>query len=589
MDDSAWTIAAIFMAGLAGFASGRLRHDLVAILMLLAAVALGLVAPTQAFAGFGDPVVVTVGCVMVLSAAVARAGVLKVALTPFRGVLSTERGIVVLFCMLCAIASAFINNIGALALLLPAALSACRAAAVSPSRILMPMAFASLLGGLSTVIGTPPNLIISDIRANLGGAPFSMFDFAPVGAGVALIAIVAMVLSRKLIPVRLAAGAEPLSFKVIDYLFELRVGDKEREAPLTVGDVRNLVEGQDRISVHAIDRDGIIYVAPADWRSLLPGDIIQTEGRAPVIATASEKLGLEVVAEEVAKGLEAATFECVVPDRTPLVYAETPRRTLSAAGAALLAVSRSGRAVTRRLDELRLQPGDVLLLQASNNSKQGIIESFRLLPLAERPLEFGGGKPDWRAPAVLAAAVVAATTGIAPLAVALLTGIAALALLGRVTGRVYADIDWSILLLLGCLIPVAESFSELGAGDGIAAWISGLTSGASPVLVIGVMLATTMAVTPFLNNAAAVLIMAPIAAQVGTHTNVPLDAMLMAVAVGASCDFLTPIGHQSNTLVMGPGGYRFLDYTRFGAPVSVLVLIVGSLLIQLVWGGAASG
>jgi di/tricarboxylate transporter len=559
-----------------------MRHDLVAILMLLASIAFGLVAPGDAFAGLGDPVVITVAGVMVMSATIARSGILRLALAPFRGLLTLEVGIAVTFSLLCAVASAFMNNVGALAVLLPAALSACRSASVSPSRVLMPMAFASLLGGLVTLIGTPPNVIIAGIRTEHVGAPFGMFDFAPVGGILALAGVIALLTSLRLLPRRVRAGGEPLLFKVADYLFEVRVPAGGRAASLTVDDLRSAgADGE--LSVHAIDRGGIVFAAPAGGRRLQPGDIVQLEGRAPAVQIAVERLGLEIVGGRDNDVLEAAVLECVVTERSSLVATLNPGTQLGRAGAALLAVSRGGRAAVERLNRFRLVAGDVVLLQAPEDLKAEIIEKFALLPLAERALELGARKLDWRPVATLAAAIGASALGVTSLSVALLCAVAALALLGLVDQKSYKDIDWSVIVLLAALLPVAQAFSTVGAGAAVAEWLATVGTSAAPYVLIGATLGATMAVTPFLNNAAAVMIMAPIAAQVGLETDVKVDAMLMAVAVGASCDFLTPIGHQSNTLVMGPGGYQFLDYARLGAPLSILVLIAGTLLVTLFW------
>ncbi|MBI1250424.1 MAG: SLC13 family permease [Alphaproteobacteria bacterium] len=574
-------IALILLGGLSLFATGRMRHDLVAILMLLTAVSFGFVAPQNAFSGFADPVVVTVAAVMALSAAIARSGVLRWALHPMRRLLVTEFALSATFSLLCAIASAFMNNVGALALLMPAALAACRTASISPSRVLMPMAFASLLGGLATLIGTPPNVIIARLRADYGDAPFRMFDFAPVGALTALAGVAAMLVLLRAIPRRLPSKGEQLLFRVSDYLFEVRV--REREKPLTVGDVRAPNADGETLSVHAIDRQGMVFAAPGDWRPLRTGDIVQLEGRAPLVQAALETHDLELVGGAEDDLLEAALFECVVQERTPLVLAPDARARLSRAGAALVAVSRGGRAIVERLDSIRLQAGDVVLLQAQESAKPDIIERFALLPLAERPLELTRAKADWRPIAALAAAIAAAAFNLAPLQIALLAAIAALALLGRLNQHAYRDIDWSIVLMLAALIPVATAFSDLGAGETIAGWVAAAVHGQSTTIIVAAVLGATMLVTPFLNNAAAVLIMGPIAAQVGAASGVSIDAMLMAVAIGASCDFLTPIGHQSNTLVMGPGGYQFFDYARFGAPLSLVVLIVATALIVRFW------
>lgn len=576
-------ISLIFVAGLVGFSTDRLRHDLVALLMLAVCLVLGLVPAAQAFTGFADPVVVTVAAVMIVSAAISRSGVLAYALRPFQRWMRAETGIAIVYSLLCGVASAFMNNVGALALLLPAALATCRSAKVSPSRILMPMAFASLLGGLVTLIGTPPNVILAELRADYGKPAFGMFDFAYVGLPLALVGVVLTILMVRFLPSRAASEGEPLKFRVADYLFELRVPQSASNA-LTVEKLASVGAGEDRLAVHAIDRGGVLVTAPRLNRPLLAGDIIQVEGRAPVVEAAIERLGLEIASDVEDDLLEGSFIECVVTDRSSLISRPDAAEFLAQHDASLVAVSRRGKSIASGLSALRLQAGDVLLLQASSERTSDLARIFDLLPLAERQLNLRVSAKDWLPVLALLVAIFAASIGIFGLAVALLVAVVGLGLTGRLKGNVYGNIDWPIIVLLAALIPVAQAFGQSGAGEAIANVISSVGGGQPEWVLVGIALGLTMAVTPFLNNAAAVLIMGPIAAQTGIETGVPVDAMLMAVAIGASCDFLTPIGHQSNTLVWGPGGYRFSDYARVGAPLTLLVLVFGTFLITTVWG-----
>lgn len=576
-------ISAIFAAGLVGFATDKVRHDLVALLMLSTCVALGLVSADHAFAGFSDPVVITVGAIMIISAAIARSGVLAYALHPFQRWMRAETGVAVIYAVLCGVASAFMNNVGALALLLPAALATCRTAKVSPSRILMPMAFASLLGGLVTLIGTPPNVILAEMRRGYGGPPFGMFDFALVGLPLAVAGIVLTLLLVRFLPIRASSEGEPLKFRVADYLFELRVPANAKKS-FTVEALASIGSGDDRLAVHAIDRRGILVTAPRLSRSLMPGDIIQVEGRAPIVEAALQRLGLELASDVEDDLLDDAFFEFVVTEQSMLVAHDAPLALLAGKGAALVALSRRGKSIAAGLSAMRLHAGDVILLQIEPARTAELAHAFSLLPLAERPLRLRVSAKDWLPVAALVGAIIAASTGVSGLAAALMLALAALGLAGRLRGHVYQDIDWSIIILLAAIIPVAQTYSESGADEAVAGFI-GVVGKGQPVWVpVGLALGLTMAVTPFLNNAAAVLIMGPIAAKTGMETDVPVDAMLMAVAIGASCDFLTPIGHQSNTLVWGPGGYRFSDYARVGAPLTLLVLVLGTALITAIWG-----
>ncbi len=576
-------ISVIFLIGLIGFSIEKIRHDLVALCMLAAVIVLGLIPADKAFLGFADPVVITVAAVMIMSAAISRSGILALALQPFTRWMHRETGVVIVYSVLCGTASAFMNNVGALALLLPAALASCRSAKVSPSRVLMPMAFSSLLGGLVTLIGTPPNVILAELRGDYGASAFGMFDFAYVGLPLAIVGIGVTILLVKFLPIRMAEVAEPLKFRIADYLFELRVPAQFASA-LTVDTVASVGEGDDRLAVHAIDRGGILVTAPRQSRNLLAGDIIQVEGRAPIVELALERLGLEIASDQEDDLLEGSFIECVVTDKSALIGAEQPRIALAEQGAALVALSRRGKNVATGLSKMSLQAGDVILLQTDLAHTSELAKLFDLLPLAERPIRLKVTAKDWIPPLALLAAIITASFGVTSLAISLLLGVTLLGLTGRLSTSVYQDVDWPIVILLGALIPVAQAFGDSGAGKSIADMIANVGTGQSEWVLIMIALGLTMAVTPFLNNAAAVLVMAPIAAQTGLDTGVPVDAMLMAVAIGASCDFLTPIGHQSNTLVWGPGGYRFSDYARIGFPLSLMVLFIGTFLIYAVWG-----
>jgi di/tricarboxylate transporter len=570
----------IFGAGLIGFATERIRHDLVALLMLAASVLLGLVPAQNAFSGFGDPAVITVAAVMVLSAAVSRSGMLERLLRPLQPLLSREAGIAIVYALLTGAASSVMNNVGAVALLLPAALGSCRAAHVSPSRVLMPMAFASLLGGLVTLIGTPPNILLADLRADQGGEPFAMFDFARVGLPLAIVGIAMTLLLVRLLPVRAERDEQPLKFRIADYLFELRVPD-DASADLTVQRLATTMPGADRLEVHAIDRGGLLVAVPRASRRLLPGDIVQVEGRAPVVEQAMTRWGLQIAGETEDNLLAGAFAEFVVTDGSPLASNPAASAVLADQGAALVAVSRRGKAIAEALVP---QAGDVLLLQLAADQVPAVAAAMGLLPLADRPIKLGLGPRDLLPVLALLGAIGAAGFGITSLGLALLLGVIVLALAGRLPADAYRDIDWPVILLLAALIPVATAFGRSSIADALAAGLAGLGDGRPAWLLVGGVLAATMAVTPFLNNAAAVLIMAPIAASAGQASGVPVDAMLMAVGVGASCDFLTPIGHQSNVLVWGPGGYQFGDFARIGAPISLMVLLLGTPLILWTWG-----
>jgi di/tricarboxylate transporter len=570
----------VFGAGMAGFASNRIRHDLVALLMLAACVLLGLVPAREAFAGFSDPAVITVACIMLISAAVSRSGVLERLLRPLQPLLGRETTIAAIYALLCGTASSVMNNVGALALLLPAALGSCRAAQVSPSRVLMPMGFASLLGGLVTMVGTPPNILLADLRAELTGTGFALFDFARVGLPLALVGTVMTIMLVRLLPVQAQRDDQPLQFRVADYLFELRV-------PHGVADdltVERLAAGDDGLQVHAIDRGGMLVTAPRATRRLLPGDVVQVEGRAMAVERVVARWGLEIASDAEDDLLEDALAEFVVVDPSPLAGNPQAGQLLAQQGAALVAISRRGKAIAEGIAAQQPQAGDVLLLQLADDQRPGVAERLGLLPLAPRPLRLGLGARDLLPVLVLLGAILAAATGAMALATALLLGVLLLALAGRLSADAYRAIDWPVIVMLAAMLPVAATFGKSDLAGRLADLLAALGQGQPAWLMVAMVLALTMAVTPFVNNAAAALIMAPMAVSAGAANGIGSDAMLMAVGVAASCDFLTPIGHQSNTLVWGPGGYQFGDYARIGAPISLMVLILGTPLILWAWG-----
>lgn len=576
-------ILMIFAGGLIGFATERIRHDVVALLMLVTSVLLGLVPAREAFSGFGDTAVITVAAVMLLSAAVSQSGVLQWLLRPLQPLLGSDTGIGAIYATLCGAASAVMNNVGAVALFLPAAITSCRAAKVSPSRVLMPMAFASLLGGLVTLIGTPPNILLARVRADYGGKPFEMFDFAWVGLPLAVAGIILTLLLVRLLPVRADQTETPLKFRIADYLFELRV-PPGASTELTVESLAATGSSTDRLAVHAIDRGGMLVTAPRATRRLLPGDIVQVEGRAPVVEQALLRWGLQLATETEDDLLEAAFSEFVITDASPLIRAFDPTAMLAQRNAALVAVSRRGKSIAEALSALTLEAGDVVLLQMAADRVPALAASMGLLPLAERPMNLREARRDVVPLLALIGAIAAAAAGIADLGLALVLAALGLVLSGRLRGDVYRNIDWPVIILLAALIPVAQAFGKSSAAEAVSGMISGMGAGQPAWLLVAITLAVTMAITPFLNNAATVLIMGPIAAQAGIASGVPVDAMLMAVGLGASSDFLTPIGHQSNVLVWGPGGYHFGDYARIGAPISLLVLVMGTPLIVWAWG-----
>lgn len=578
----------ILGAMMALFVWGRLRYDLVAVLALLASIAAGTVPLDDAFKGFSDDIVIIVASALVISAAVARSGVIEWALEWVTARIKRIRWQLTVLVTSVTLLSAFVKNIGALAMLMPAALKLAKKDKTSPAVFLMPMAFGSLLGGIITLVGTSPNIIVSRVREQLTGQPFGMFDYAPVGIVLAIMGIVFLRFGYRLLPRDRQADAtmgEALDIK--DYVTETTIGEKSTAVGKTVGDF--LKDNEDEVEIAAILRfDENMRFGPG--RTLRAGDVLMLRGEPDALERAIARDALElagqdrtVVTDNTANNV--GVIEVVVTANSGLIGLTPSEIALhDRFGMNLIAISRSGQRLRTRLRNQRLQSGDVLVLQGHLASMPGQLRELGLLPLAARSLRLGNVRSRLLPIGILVAAMGLTATGLVPVAIAFFGAAAAILLTGALpTREAYDHVDWPILVMLGALIPVSESLQHTGATDLIAATLSSAASGLPAWAALALILITAMGVTPFLNNAATVLVMAPIAATFAASLNYRPDAFLMAVAIGAGCDFLTPIGHQCNTLVMGPGGYRFGDYARLGAPLSVLVILVAVPMLLVVW------
>ncbi|SMH48724.1 SLC13 family permease [Azospirillum agricola] len=564
----------------------RLRYDLVAMVALLAALAVGIVEPKAAFQGFSDDIVIIVGSALVVSAAVGRSGVVEAAMRPLAPRMRTVWAQVVVLTGAVTLLSAVVKNIGALAIFMPIALQIARRNGTPVSLLLMPMAFGSLLGGLMTLVGTSPNIIVSRVRAEMTGEPFAMFDFTPVGLVIAVTGVAFLAVGYRLLPQGRAAAAGPV-FSIDDYTAEARLPIDSPFVGKTVADLEGFGEGE--VTVAAVIREKHRRYVPSGHWVLYGNDILVLEADTQALADLVKRAGLRMMHEKELEGIESeadmAVAEGVVEQRSPLIGRSIEEVALRERhGVNLLALSRRGRPIRQRLRRVRLQPGDLVVLQGRAATLPDTLGELGCLPLAARDLAIGRTPKRTIALAVLAVTVALVASGTVPVAIAFFGAAVAMTVLGVVTPKeAYDAIEWPILVLLGALIPVSETLRTTGGTELIASALSDAAQGLPPVGALALILMTAMAVTPFLNNAATVLVMAPIGASLAGHLGLRPDAFLMAVAVGAGCDFLTPIGHQCNTLVMGPGGYRFGDYWRLGLPLSIMVVVLGTAAIALFW------
>jgi di/tricarboxylate transporter len=571
---------------MAMFVWNRLRYDLVALLGLLIAVACGVVPVEEAFSGFSDPVVVIVASVLVISAGVGKSNAIGRLIRRLQPYMRTTGRQVVVLTSGVTIMSAFIKNIGALAILLPIAVQVARRSGTAPSKLLMPMAFGSLIGGLVTLVGTSPNILVSRVRSELLGVPFGMFDFAPVGLGVVAAGLAFLSVGWRLLPGdRRAQASAAAAFEVQPYLFEAMLPATSPLINKTVADLEAIGEGN--VVVVAIIREKDRRDILSGSSTLLADDILVLQGDPHTLRTIVEEGRLHLGGEprkDERRG-NVGVVEAVVMRNSPLVgCASTELRLRDRHGVSLIAISRQGQAITTHLRDVRFQAGDVLVLQGDLEDMPETLKNLDCLPLVDRATGLGRRRQELLPLILVALAMVSVALNLIPITAAFFGAAVLVVLFGVLTLReAYDAIELPILVLLACLIPISDAISSTGGAELIASGLAVAAAALPPVGAVSLSLVTAMALTPFLNNAATVLIMGPVGASLAGMLGLHAEPFLMAVALGAACDFLTPIGHQCNTLVMGPGGYRFGDYWRLGLPLSIIVIVVGTILIPLFW------
>jgi di/tricarboxylate transporter len=473
-------------------------------------------------------------------------------------------------------------------MLMPIAFQLARRTGTSPSSLLMPMSFGALLGGIVTLVGTSPNIIVARVREQILGEPFHMFDFTPVGAGIAVVGVIFLVFGWRLLPKdRKGVVSMDAAFNLEGYTTEVTVPEDTPAAGITVKALEEL--GENEIEVITLLRGRTRRYEPAGNVMIKAGDILIIRGDPQALEriVALEKLQLlrgEKDPEQDAPSDEIGVMEAVITPESQLIGSSVGQLKLfDRHGVNLLAVSRRGRRIANRLRTVKLRAGDVVVLRGNLKTMPETLGELHCLPLAERDLNIG--REGSLVPVgVLAAAMALVAFNLVPVAIAFFGAAVILLLAGSLSLRdAYDAIEWPILIMLGALIPVSDALRTTGGTELIATWLSNTAAFLPATGALALLIAAAMAVTPFLNNAATVLVMAPIAASFAARLGYNPDPFLMAVAIGAACDFLTPIGHQCNTLVMGPGGYRFGDYWRLGLPLSLIVLLTGVPLIAYFW------
>jgi di/tricarboxylate transporter len=567
---------------------GRWRYDLVAFVALLLALLTGVVPSERAFSGFGHPATVIIALVLVVSRGLSNSGVIEVLA---RYVVDSGRRLathVGIMSGLAAALSAVMNNVAALALLMPLDLQAAKKSGRSPSLSLMPLSFASILGGMITLIGTPPNIIIAEFRGDALGESYKMFDFAPVGLACASVGVayVALIGWRLLPRNRKAADAGEELFDLADYVVEVRVSEDSDIIGKQIRDLDEVAAKSD-VEIVGLTRRGRRQPGLARDVEIKAGDVLVIEASPDSLEEALGNLKLEYIGtgEGVLEDVDLMLQEVVVQESSRLTGRSTMSlKLLYRYRVSLVGVSRQGRRFRDNVRKLTLEAGDVLLLLGPEERLADVTGRLGLLPLADRGQRVIQRDKMWLAVGMFVAAIAAASTGLVYLPVALGCVTAAYVFFNIVPIReVYNSVEWPVIVLLGSMIPIGSALQDTGGTALIAQGIVDLASGFSPAIVLLLLVVVTMTLSDVMNNTATAVIAAPIAIEIASQLNVSPDPFLMGVAVAASCAFLTPIGHKNNTLIMGPGGYHFGDYWRMGLPLEILIVAVSVPTILVVW------
>lgn len=598
----------VLAATLVLFIWNRWRYDLVALGALLACALSGVVPAGEVFAGLAHPAVISVAAVLVLSRGLLNAGVVDSVARRLMQVGERPWAQVAALTGIVALSSGFMNNVGALALFMPVAIWMSRQSGRSPSYLLMPLAFGSLLGGMLTLIGTPPNLIIAGYRAEAGEAPFGMFDFLPVGAAVTLAGVVFIaLLGWRLVPRRQEQEGNGDLFEISAYLTEVRVPEGCKYAGRTLHALINAVRDEADVQVIALIRGEERQRMPSTYEVLREADILLVEADSDSLKALLDVTGVELAAdsdgqkdkpddepaaeqgqgEKKAKDRhgELTLAEAIVTPGSMLVGTTASGLDLRERhGVNVLAVARQGQRLRQRLGQIRFAAGDILLVQARENALQASLSGLGCLPLASRGLSITTPRNVLLASTIFALTLGVIALGLLPAAVALVTGALVMILVGLIPlGRIYESIDMPVIVLVAAMLPVGEALETTGGSQLIADALLGLGQSLPAAATLALLMVAVMLISNVVNNAAAAVLAAPVAISLARGLEASVDPFLMAVAIGASCAFLTPIGHQSNTLVMAPGGYRFGDYWRLGLPLSILVVLCAVPAILWVW------
>ncbi len=567
---------------------GKWRYDAVTLLCLAALVLLGIVPANDAFSGFGHPAVVTVALVLLISKGLQEAGMVSLAGNLFSRLTLGENQFLIMIMVIAALLSSFMNNIGAMALLLPITLSVCQKMAWNPSKFLMPLAFASILGGMNTVIGTPPNIIIAQYREEYTGVSFNFFDYSLVGLAVSVLGILFIsIIGYRLVKVREKTTEITRLIDLKNYLFEVTVREDSKAIGLRLSEIKKIAGPETEILGLVNETGAVSSVSMAT--KIKAGQILVIKTSPDDISSIQEALGFEIADNlNTIQESDLDEMEVMVTAGSRLIGRKHEfLKRLASEDLALLGLWRQGAKFRTRLAREAFKVGDVLLLGVRTKDDEGVkqkIKHLGLMPLMERELQTIPSRSRLLKSLVFFSSAIGLTAfNVVDIVVAFLLCVIAFISIKVLNGNLYRNIEWPVVVMLAAMIPVGQALETSGISLNIANFISTTTQGMDMPWLILMVLVITMFVSDIVNNAATAVIMAPIAANLAIQAGHPVDPFLMAVAVGASCAFLSPIGHQCNTLVMAPGNYKFGDYWRLGLPLECVIVAISIPMILFVW------
>ena len=580
------SITIVSLLGL--FIWGKFRYDALASGALVTLIILGVIPSNQAFDGFAHPAVITVALVLIISQGLKNSGLTGLVGKIIGGRSFTKFQFLISLLLIAAILSSFINNIGALAILLPITLNICQKMDWHPSRFLMPLAFACILGGMNTTIGTPPNIIISEYKSTISSAGFNFFDFSYVGLVITLLSIVFIaVIGNKFIQLRENSNSGSALIYLKGYLFEVSVNEYSSAIGMTLSAFKKEA-GEDTEVIGIVSESGGVKKVKNNLR-IKPDQILVIKTPPDEIGTILDVFGFSIPEElHSFKDEDLEEIEAMITPGSRLIgrkydfFLKLAYEELN-----LLGLWRKGARYRTRLTRETFRAGDVLLLGVRDLDEEDVtnkIKHLGLMPLRQRELQTIPSRSRLLKGLVFfTTSIILVALNVLPTSAAFLLCVLGFARIKIIDSNFYRDIDWPIIIMLAAMIPIGTALQTTGLSDVISSNISLYASDMSLFWLLFLILVITMATTDIINNAATAVIMAPISAGIAIELGYAIEPFLMVVAVGASCAFLTPIGHQCNTVIMGPGNYKFTDYWRLGLPLDLLIITVSIPMILFVW------